>query len=409
MKDFIAYNFVPIVGCAMMFAFVIKNNKLTERKRRFFIITLIIFLLSVLFRNADKIVSDYETYTARRAAYSAFGYFLRPLFAYALLGTDLNINRKKQRILYTLLGIPMIITLFSAFSVFFTDIVYGFHTDTNNFYSGPLGWLNFMALGIYLVVILVLAVIDFTRKNYRHGTMILGTAFLMISAVLFEYFEVREFLSESVMTMALMLYLFFFQDDEFVKERKRLRKEATVDALTGIYNRRAYEDLMENLSKEDNLIAGILVMDIDYFKSINDTYGHDVGDIILKNVAGLLKSTFRTSDYVIRYGGDEFVVIMIGITEDLFFVVKNKIDSINAALDNPAEGIPKVSVSAGVSFSESGVSENLFKQADEALYRVKNSTKKGCAAYDESFDTAEFESKTGSEIDSVNVSGKGRR
>jgi len=409
MKDFIAYNFVPIVGCAMMFAFVIKNNKLTERKRRFFIITLIIFLLSVLFRNADKIVSDYETYTARRAVYSAFGYFLRPLFAYALLGTDLNLNRKKQRILYTLLGIPMIITLFSAFSVFFTGIVYGFHTDTNNFYSGPLGWLNYMALGIYLVVILVLAVIDFTRKNYRHGTMILGTAFLMISAVLFEYFEVREFLSESVMTMALMLYLFFFQDDEFVKERKRLRKEATVDALTGVYNRRAYEDLMVSLSKEDNLIAGILVMDIDYFKSINDTYGHDVGDIILKNVASLLKSTFRISDYVIRFGGDEFVVIMIGITEDLFLVVKNKIDSINTALDNPAEGIPKVSVSAGVSFSETGVSEKLFKQADEALYRVKNSAKKGCVAYDESFDTAEFESKTGSEIEPVNASNKGRR
>ena len=104
---------------------------------------------------------------------------------------------------------------------------------------------------------------------------------------------------------------------------------------------------------------------------------------MLKKVANLLKVTFRATDFVIRYGGDEFVVIMVGVSDDLSFIVKNKIESINVQLENPISDLPKASVSAGVAFSEKGISEELFKKADEALYHTKNTTRRGCTVYDE--------------------------
>ena len=72
---------------------------------------------------------------------------------------------------------------------------------------------------------------------------------------------------------------------------------------------------------------------------------------------------------------------MIGITDNLGFVVKNKVESINVQMLNPISNIPKTSVSAGLAFSENGLSEELFKQADEALYMTKTTTKHGCTIY----------------------------
>ena len=380
MKEFIAHNFVPVTGCIMMFTFVLLNKGLSKRKRHFFAFTLALFMLSLVLRNADYITSCYEHFTIRRAVYSAFGYVVRSLVIYALIGTDFNLKKKKIRNLYFLLGLPILITIFSAFSIFFTDKVYSF-TETNNFRGGPLSWLNYVPLAIYMIVIVAIAVYDFCTKRYRHGRMIVGTLTLMTFAMCFEYFGFREFLSECAITMALMLYLFFFQNDEHLNESKHLKKKALTDGLTGLYNRNGYNEIMKNYSKDKDLMVAMMVLDIDGFKSVNDTYGHDIGDCILKNMAKLLSITFRSTDYVIRYGGDEFVVIMIGITENLGFVVKNKVESINVQMLNPISNIPKTSVSAGLAFSENGLSEELFKQADEALYMTKTTTKHGCTIY----------------------------
>ena len=382
MKELIACNFVPVAGCIMMAAFVLWNERISRLKRRFFAATLLLFVISLIMRNADIITSEYEHYTIRRAVYSAFGYCTRTLVVYGLIGTDFNLKRKKMRRLYTVLGFPVLITVFSAFSVFVTDKVYSF-TDDNHFQSGPLGWLNYLSLILYMMIIVAMTALDIYRKRYRHAIMLSGTLTMMIAAVLFEYFSFRPFSSECAVTMALMLYLFFFQNDEFINEKKSLEHKAMYDALTNLYNRAGYDALLKRLSKETDIMVAMLVIDIDRFKEVNDTYGHDVGDRILKNTARLLKVTFRSSDYVIRYGGDEFVVIMVGITENLAFVVKNKIESINVQMENPIANIPRTSVSAGLAFSEKGVSQELFKKADEALYETKTTTRRGGTVYGE--------------------------
>ena len=115
---------------------------------------------------------------------------------------------------------------------------------------------------------------------------------------------------------------------------------------------------------------------------MNDTYGHALGDVILKKVADYLKAAFRNNDYVCRIGGDEFAILMVEMTTDLQYTIKKKIDSVNQQLSSPEKGIPKVSLSAGVAFSDrENPGENIFEDADKALYKVKENGRNGCGFY----------------------------
>ena len=154
-----------------------------------------------------------------------------------------------------------------------------------------------------------------------------------------------------------------------------------MDGLTGAYNRRGYEAIVD-ANRERWTDVGFLIMEIDKFKEINDTFGHDIGDRMLKRLSNLLQSTFRSSDYVIRFGGDEFVILLPGITKEYGEVVCNKIEALNVQLENPISDLPVTSISAGIAFSEHGVSEELYINADKTLYEVKSTTRRGCKVFE---------------------------
>jgi diguanylate cyclase (GGDEF)-like protein len=159
-----------------------------------------------------------------------------------------------------------------------------------------------------------------------------------------------------------------------------LRKKAEHDALTGILNRGAFERLTDMMKNEQRSMA-LLLVDVDEFKTINDTYGHNTGDLVLKTIAKFLQKSFRASDSVARIGGDEFCVVMLDMTSEQKNVIQEKVDFMNGVLKNPTDGLPSVSLSIGVAFSSQGYHEELFKQADSALYDVKTNGRCGCAFY----------------------------
>ena len=161
--------------------------------------------------------------------------------------------------------------------------------------------------------------------------------------------------------------------------RERLSHEASHDALTGLFNRGAYDLLMESA---DTKHMALLLIDVDYFKSVNDTYGHAVGDRVLKKVAELLKTSFRSVDILCRIGGDEFAVVMTRVDSSLSGLVFSKIGRINQTLQHPKDDLPPVSLSVGVAFSDrENPQGDIFRDADSALYRVKEAGRKGCAVY----------------------------
>lgn len=161
-----------------------------------------------------------------------------------------------------------------------------------------------------------------------------------------------------------------------------LRYRAEHDPLTGIVNRGGFEQL-KNMFRLKGGALGFLIIDVDKFKLVNDGYGHEVGDQVLKKVAGLLKEEFRATDYPARIGGDEFSVILPGMTEETRGVVERKVAEMNDRLMHPDDGLPQVSLSVGGAFSENGFTDDLYKKADAALYVVKENGRCGCRFYEE--------------------------
>jgi diguanylate cyclase (GGDEF)-like protein/putative nucleotidyltransferase with HDIG domain len=157
-------------------------------------------------------------------------------------------------------------------------------------------------------------------------------------------------------------------------ERNVYRREAVRDALTGIPNRRSVIATVGRLLS-DGAPFGLLFVDIDHFKSVNDTLGHDAGDAALKVVAASLRQTLRTGDHCGRYGGEEFVVLVTDATSEV----------VSAAAEEHRRNLEKLvvpghdrrlSASIGVALFDparpDGDAEELFKRADAALYDAKH-------------------------------------
>ncbi len=166
-----------------------------------------------------------------------------------------------------------------------------------------------------------------------------------------------------------------------ITEERLIKAQAEHDPMTGVLNRRGFDQILKSLEKDKRNFALILV-DVDNFKNVNDTYGHEVGDVILKRVSKFLAEGFRSIDHVCRIGGDEFAVIMLDVTSDLGYTIEDKISAINHQLATPKENVPAVSLSVGAAFMDrENPGESLFKDADLALYYVKNHGRKGCHIY----------------------------
>lgn len=165
--------------------------------------------------------------------------------------------------------------------------------------------------------------------------------------------------------------------------REELQYKAEHDALTGICNREIFEQKKDLLRGRDIHIA-LLLLDIDEFKNVNDSLGHDVGDEALCRVASFLKKAEENENvFAARIGGDEFAVILTEATKEHYPKIQQEIDHLNEILQEGEGGIPSLSVSVGVAFSEKGYSTELFHQADMALYFTKKHGRQGCSSYDE--------------------------
>ncbi len=159
-----------------------------------------------------------------------------------------------------------------------------------------------------------------------------------------------------------------------------LSNEAKTDALTGLYNRDGYDALC---AAADLHTTTLLLVDVDKFKGINDRFGHEIGDRVLKKIARSLKQNFRREDSVCRIGGDEFAVLMPNNTAPEDETIREKVMRINRELSNTVDdSLPPVSISVGG--AHGGGTEDwtaLFRQADAALYQVKEAGRRGFRFY----------------------------
>jgi len=162
-----------------------------------------------------------------------------------------------------------------------------------------------------------------------------------------------------------------------------LRQKAEHDPLTGLANRGTFDRLKVLLKHDTPLV--LFLIDVDCFKGINDTYGHKTGDQVLIKVANALQKSFRSHDFVMRIGGDEFAAVMTQITLEQRSALDQKAVLISEFLSQKDGGLPDVTVSIGAAYSENGFTEKLYILADKALYHVKENGRNGYALYQDIF------------------------
>jgi len=169
-----------------------------------------------------------------------------------------------------------------------------------------------------------------------------------------------------------------------IEKEKNLYEAIYKDSLTGIYNRKKYDEIIDDmilLYEMKNHIFSLILLDIDFFKDINDTYGHDIGDYILVELSKVLVNNTRNSDILFRWGGEEFIVIIkSGVNESYNlaeklrnFISKSKFQSI------------KITASFGVAQMEKNLTKkDLFTNVDKALYEAKNAGRNKVVIYNKS-------------------------
>ena len=234
-------------------------------------------------------------------------------------------------------------------------------------YIRMLRWLSLVCSALSIVLALVL---------YKTVTLVLER-------------DVRAVAKSEHISPSGVRELRFFADvfNEYVElhksEQAELKRQAELDPLTGIANRGALESFVRGRLAEGG-VGALVFVDVDNFKMINDTFGHDAGDAALKLLAGRLKKGFMHKDFVGRIGGDEFAVWLDGVTEQKADFVAGKISELCTDTLLWCGDTIRLRVSAGVSFCCAGDSyDDALKRADIALYKVKRRGKNGCGFYHE--------------------------
>jgi diguanylate cyclase (GGDEF)-like protein len=160
---------------------------------------------------------------------------------------------------------------------------------------------------------------------------------------------------------------------ELESKNRELERVAMFDRLTGLYNRRKLDELLEievTRSERYDRPLSVILFDLDKFKSVNDTYGHPVGDIVLSQTAANVKEQLRSSDFPCRWGGEEFLVICPETGLDTAAMLTERLRQSQAQLVFPKAGT--VSASYGVAAHQKGrTAKDIVQAADEALYRAK--------------------------------------
>ncbi|BCD59935.1 MULTISPECIES: GGDEF domain-containing protein [unclassified Nitratiruptor] len=172
----------------------------------------------------------------------------------------------------------------------------------------------------------------------------------------------------SILILFLFMMLFYF-----AMSRIKFEEMATVDKLTGLYNRHKFQEIAESEIKRSHRHKrplSVILFDIDHFKKINDTYGHDIGDAVLQELAKIIKKNIRKYDYAIRWGGEEFLILAPETDEKQAFAMAEKLRKAVESHTFPEVG--KVTISLGVASVDPNESiDQAIKKADNALYSSK--------------------------------------
>ncbi|MHA6261459.1 GGDEF domain-containing protein [Sporosarcina sp. CAU 1771] len=237
--------------------------------------------------------------------------------------------------------------------------------------------LSSIAWSLYIVPTILIMIM------YPRWKVIIGTAifysFLKYTAYFYNYDAIsipqtRALILESFVSFAILLTVSYLriENNKLLKQQEKL---IIIDALTGLCNRRYFDLYMEKvipLSKRMNSPFSLIMIDVDRFKKVNDTYGHVCGDEALKHISNIIKHTARSSDAYVRFGGEEFAIVLPRTLVDEAQIIAERIREAVEHSDFIFHNkhIP-LTISLGVAEYEGEQVEEFIEKSDKALYSAK--------------------------------------
>jgi polar amino acid transport system substrate-binding protein len=213
---------------------------------------------------------------------------------------------------------------------------------------------------------------------------ILSSAIIYLIAILVPYNVYKDQLNPFIlhtMWMSISMIFGFFgaylmkksQKENFLKQLE-LEKMAIEDKLTGLYNRTKLDEVLAHELKRASRYKesiGVFIIDIDFFKSVNDVYGHLIGDKIIVEISKLLKKNLRSTDTLFRWGGEEFIILSLDTHEEEAINIAKKINKCIKETEFDIVGHKTVSIGVTTNNKNDDIT-SIIKRADEALYLAKN-------------------------------------
>lgn len=340
-----------------------KKEQLSENIETFRYLPLIIFAVCTLFAIAYTIEARDTQFIA---SFVFWGIAILSLVVFGIIRISIHYNY--ERVLDHSIYVYCVIIVFCLVGITVMDSKTFF--DLPAFIIGSLGYSYFYRtrMGRMLAVLIVANIVLPVAIGVVHSILpSIMAVFLQITV-----FVLSVFISINRENIRRRLFLIAHALEASTRE---YREMSFRDPLTRLYNRRYLMDYLNRLfgiHKRKGNPFSMLILDVDHFKTINDRYGHDIGDSILQEMATLLSSICRASDVCCRYGGEEFVIIMPDTDFKNAVVlaqrIRNNIKSWKFENTNQL-----VTVSIGVShISEDDTPATLFKRADQALYAAKS-------------------------------------
>ncbi len=250
----------------------------------------------------------------------------------------------------------------------------------------------------------VSSISDFHKKHVSLQNMILKNPLSKISLdkniTTADFVELLYLMKEDNRTIALkninkevrifLIKITFIKEDyrlmhliditDMAKRSCLLEEQAHLDNLTRVYNRHRFLEFVDEI-EDSKREYSLCIIDIDHFKAVNDEFGHDVGDIVLKEVAGVLKDNIRGNDILARWGGEEFILLLDGVCIEIGYVVAEKLNKKLKEKFIPEIG-RNITASIGISSNAMGLSMDEIRiQADKALYEAKRNGRNQVVKY----------------------------
>lgn len=227
--------------------------------------------------------------------------------------------------------------------------------------------------------------LNFDNSRLIYRLLLVSSSFLFVGHMLDAADEVAmelelfDFLEDIFKPLGFFLFIIAnFRWVEFHRQQsKQMRRLAEIDPLTGLLNRRAFVErgnLILHRSVQDDRLVSVIIIDIDHFKSVNDNYGHQVGDQVLVEISSAIKAILRKRDYMARIGGEEFVVLLYDTNTEEATRVAEKIRSCVEQLKMAKQhSVVNCTISMGlaIDYASKADLDSLIGKADKALYEAK--------------------------------------